>query len=84
MRIGRRQGLPSESRPALIGKAIVALLLEKAMIQECDAQQFPGFAQALGEEVIFLTRRSITRGMVMLCDVSNYAEFQQTDMSAPA
>ena len=42
------------SGPALIGKAIVAILTEDEMIQERDAQQLSSFAQPLGQDPIFL------------------------------
>jgi hypothetical protein len=62
----------AELGPALIGKAIVALLTEDEMIQERDAQQFPGFAQPLGQDAIFLTWCTVSRGMIMgACDVKS-------------
>ena len=54
------------------------------MIQQRDAQQVPDFPQSLGQQPVFLTGRRITRGMIMLCDVSNYVEFLGPDAAAPA
>jgi hypothetical protein len=53
------------SRPAFIGKAEMTCLTEDKMIQQPDAQQFPGFAQSFGQQPILLTRRRVSRGMIM-------------------
>ena len=54
------------------------------MIQEGDPQELPGVVQPLRQDPIFLTRRHLAGGMVMLCGVGNYVEFLQTDAAVPA
>lgn len=64
----------AESGPTVIGEAEMTCLPEDEMIQECDPQQFSGFAKSFGQQPIFLTRRGISRGMIMLCGVESYVE----------
>ncbi len=42
------------------------------MIQQRDAQQVPDFAQSFGQESVFLTGRTVSRGMIVTtCDVKS-------------
>jgi hypothetical protein len=68
----------------VIGEAVVALVGEDEMVQHDDAEQFRSLPESVGEHTIFLAWGDITRGVLVLCDVSNYVEFLHTDASAPA
>jgi len=72
------------SRPAVIGKAEMTGLPEDDMVQQGDPQQISDLPQSFGQQAIFLTGRTFSRGMIMLCGVGNYVEFLRPDAAAPA
>jgi hypothetical protein len=42
------------------------------MIQQRNAQQIPNLSQSFGQESVFLTGRTVSRGMIMgACDVKS-------------
>ena len=75
---------PSLTGPALVGKAVAALVGVDEMVEQSDAEQIGALLEPVGEHTILFAGCHITRGVIVLCDVSNYVEFLHAGASAPA
>ncbi len=54
------------------------------MVEQADAEEVGPLPEPAGEHAVFLARCGVAGRVIVLCDVSNYVEFLQTDASAPA
>jgi len=54
------------------------------MVEQAEAEEIGALPESAGGHAILWALGGIAGGVIVLCDVSNYVEFLQTDASAPA